>query len=110
MPQVTVTINGHPYAVQCDPGEEQRIRDLARVIDDKVVGFARQFGRAGEARLMMLAALTLADELSEAREALKRLTARAAASDEDPVIADGIERLARRVEAVALQLETAHIS
>ena len=59
---------------------------------------------------MVLAALTLADELSEANEALKRLTARAAASDEDPVIADGIERLARRIEAVAMQLETAHIS
>ena len=110
MPQVTVTINGHPYAVQCDPGEEPRIRDLARVIDAKVMNFAQQFGRAGEARLMMLAALTLADELSEAQEALKRLTARAAASDEDPVMADGIERLARRIEAVAKQLESAHLS
>ena len=32
MPQVTVTINGHPHAVQCDPGEEHRIRDLARLV------------------------------------------------------------------------------
>jgi cell division protein ZapA len=110
MAQVTVTINGHLYPVACDPGEEHRIRDLARVIDGKVAGFARQFARAGEARLIMLAALMLADELGEANETLRRLTARAAAKDDDPVLADGIERLARRVETVAARLENAHIS
>ena len=62
MPQVSITINGRAYPVACDEGEEDRIRDLARLIDSKVAGFARQVGQAGEARLLVLAALVLADE------------------------------------------------
>ena len=109
MPQVTITINGHPYAVACDAGEEHRIRELARLVDAKVAGFAQQAARAGEARLLMLAALLLADELGEANDALRRLGARAAASADDPALADGIDQLARRIEAVASQLESSHI-
>jgi len=109
MPQVNITINGHSYTVTCDPGEEDRIHDLARIVDAKVAGFAQQTTRAGETRLLMMAALVLADELAEAQDALKRLTQRSAAGADDPALADGIERLARRVEAVALRLETAQI-
>lgn len=109
MPQVTVTINGHPYAVACDPGEEDRIRELARMVEAKVAGFVQQSPRAGEARLLALAAVMLADELAEANDALRRLNARAAASADDPALADGIDRLARRIEAVAQRLELAHM-
>jgi cell division protein ZapA len=109
MPQVNVTINGRAYAVQCDPGEEHRIRELARVVDSKVNGFADQALRAGEARVLVMAALVLADELAEATDALRRLNARGAGSADDPAFADGIERLARRIEVVASRLETSHI-
>ena len=102
MPQVTVTVNGHPYPVACDAGEEPRIRELARIVDAKVQGFVAQSPRGGEARLLMLAALVLADELSEANDAQKRLAAAAAvAGGDDPVLADSIDRLASRIEAVA---------
>jgi cell division protein ZapA len=109
MPQVTVTINGHPHAVQCDPGEEHRIRELARLVESKVASFGDQAQRAGEARLLVLAALMLADELTEATDNLRRLGARAAASADDPALADGIDRLARRIETVASRLEIPHI-
>jgi cell division protein ZapA len=109
MPQITVTINGHPHAVQCDPGEEHRIRELARLVEAKVATFGDQAQRAGEARLLVLAALMLADELTEATDNLRRLGARAAASADDPQLAAGIDRLARRIEAVASRLETPHI-
>lgn len=109
MPQISVTINGHAYAVQCGEGEEARTRDLARVVEAKVAAFAQQTMRAGEARLLALAALVLADELAEAHDALRRLSERAAASADDPALADGIENLARRIEAVASRLESSHI-
>jgi cell division protein ZapA len=109
MPQISVTINGHPYAVQCGEGEEAHTRELARQVDAKVAFFAQQTMRAGEARLLALAALVLADELNETRDALKRLNERAGASGDDPALAEGIERLARRIEAVASRLETSHI-
>jgi cell division protein ZapA len=106
MPQVSIMINGRSYPVACDEGEESRIRDLARVIDSKVAGFARQVGQAGEARLLVLAALVLADELNEANEAARRLGTHA---PENVAVAGSVSRLAQRIEAVAARLESSHI-
>src|SRR5262249_39587968 len=102
MPQVSITINGRSYPVAGDDGEENRIRDLARMIDSKVAGFARQVGQAGEARLLVLAALVLADELSEANEAARRLGGQPA--PDNAAVAGSVSRLAQRIEAVAARL------
>ena len=109
MQQVSVTINGRAYPVACDEGDEERIQALARLIDGKVGNFARQVGQAGEARLLVLAALVLADELAEAKEALQHAPAGRAEAGDSKAIASGVERLAARVEAVAAKLESAHI-
>ncbi|HWE74748.1 MAG TPA: cell division protein ZapA [Stellaceae bacterium] len=108
MPQVSVIINGRSYPVACDEGEEGRIRDLARMIDTRVANFARQVGQAGEARLLVLAALVLADELSEANEAAQRLGG-APPGPDNTAVAGNVSRLAQRIEAVAARLETSHI-
>ena len=108
MPQISITINGRTYPVACNEGEEQRIRDLARTIDSKVASFARSVGQAGEARLLVLAALVLADELAEANETLRGLRAQPPAAD-GAAVAAGVDRLAARVEAVATRLETSHM-
>lgn len=107
MAQITVTINGRGYPVACNDGEEERIGELARYVDDKVKGFAREFGPVGEARLLVLAALVLADELAEAIEAGKPHAGNGAA--EEGKLTTGIENLASRIEAIAARLETAHI-
>ncbi len=106
MPQVSIMINGRSYPVACDEGEEGRIRDLARVIDSKVAGFARQVGQAGEARLLVLAALVLADELNEANDAARRLGTQPA--PDNVAVAGSVSRLAQRIEAVAARLESSH--
>lgn len=110
MPQVTVVINGRSYTIACEPGEEDRVRQLGRSIDAKVVGFAKDAPQAGEARLLVMAALMLADELGEAREALRRMRGAAGggAADED-ALANGIERLALRIETVAARLEATQL-
>jgi cell division protein ZapA len=108
MPQVSITINGRAYPVACNEGEEERIRELARGIDTRVAEFARQVGQAGEARLLVLAALVLADELAEANETVRRLGTDQPAADHSAV-AGNVSRLAQRIEAVAARLETSHI-
>jgi cell division protein ZapA len=115
MPQVPVTINGRTFPVSCAAGEEQRTRELAQLVEGKAAAFARQFPQAGEAQLLVLAALVIADELAEAKEQLRRRGAPSAANDratekiDEAAVADGIERLAHRIEAVAARLETAQI-
>jgi cell division protein ZapA len=113
MPQVTVTINGRAYAIACDPGEEDRIRQLARGIDARVTGFAKDAPQAGEARLLVMAALLLADELGEAKETVRRIRtnppAPGMAAAEEAALASGIDRLAQRIETVAARLEASQV-
>ncbi len=109
MQQVSVTINGRAYPVACDEGDEERIQALAQVIDGKVSTFARQVGQAGEARLLVLAALVLADELAEANEALHGQPGAKGDAGESKDMAAGIDKLAARIEAVAARLESSHI-
>jgi cell division protein ZapA len=109
MAQITVSINGRGYPVACSDGEEQRITELARYIDAKVKGFAQELGQIGEARLLVLTALVLADELAEAQEGASRPHGGNGAAREDAKVLSGIENLAMRIEAVAARLEADHI-
>jgi cell division protein ZapA len=120
MAQVAVTINGKSYPVTCDDGQEERIRRLAQYIDGKVAGFVKSLGQVGEARLLLLAALVLADELAEANDTVlraRRGTAAAAGNGQagrhdsatEAVLATGIESLAARIEAIAVRLENTHL-
>jgi cell division protein ZapA len=109
MAQVTITINGRAYPVACNEGEEQRIAELARYVDDKVKTFAKDLGQIGEARLLVLAALILADELADAQSASGRPHGGNGVAADEGKLATGIEILAQRIEAIAAKLETPHI-
>ena len=65
MPQVSVIVNGRSYMVACDEGEEAHLADLARYLDKHVQDLAVSIGQVGETRLLLMAGLLLADELSE---------------------------------------------
>jgi cell division protein ZapA len=110
MSQISVTVNGHPYKIACDDGQEPRIRRLAQYVDARVGEFVKRVGQVGEARLLLLAALVIADELSDANEALAQEQSRGRAAEtaaEDAVetAAGGIHGLAQRIEAIAARLE-----
>jgi cell division protein ZapA len=109
MAQVTITINGRAYPVACNEGQEQRIAELARYVDGKVKTFAKDLGQIGEARLLVLAALILADELADAQVATGRPQTGNGAGVDEGKLAAGIENLAQRIEAIAVRLETSHI-
>lgn len=111
MSQVSVTVNGHPYKIACEDGQEPRIRRLAQYVDARVGEFVRDVGQVGEARLLLLAALVIADELSDANEALQQEQSRnrAALIEVDGAVdaaAGGIHGLAQRIEAIAARLES----
>ena len=113
MAQLSVTVNGRAYTVACQDGEEERIRGLAQYIDGKVAEFADKVGQVGESRLILLAALTIADELGEATEALRRQRRSAPPATPngaaDTVLANGIDQLASRIEAIAERLEKVQV-
>src|SRR5512133_2915456 len=73
MPQVSVTINGRQFRMACENGEEARVMRLAEDLDARIVRLRARFGEIGDTRLTVMAALTLADELSEVKEKLQRI-------------------------------------
>jgi cell division protein ZapA len=110
MAQVSLTINGRSFAVTCEDGQEARIRRLGQYIDAKIAEFVRSVGQVGEARLLLLAALVIADELADAEEALRVAQSGSQAADAEAAAAEamasGIDAIAQRVEAIAARLET----
>jgi cell division protein ZapA len=111
MSRLSLTINGHPYALACDDGQEPRIRRLAQYVDARVGEFVKTFGQVGEARLMLLAALAIADELADANEELAQEKSRnragqIAVDDAVDLAAAGMHDLAQRIEAIAARLES----
>jgi cell division protein ZapA len=65
MGQVNVTINGRQYRMACEDGQETHLRRLAESFDDRIRQFRGKFGEIGDARLTVMAAIAIADELSE---------------------------------------------
>ena len=100
MGQVGVPVNGRSYAITCDDGQETRIRRLAQYVDAKVAEFVGSVGQVGEARLLLLAALVIADELSDANDALERERSHV----ENTSI--GTDEAARPVAPIAARLQT----
>ncbi len=72
MVQVSVTINGRQFRMACEDGEEPHLLQLAEDLDQRISQLRARFGEIGDTRLTVMAALTLADELSETKEKLQR--------------------------------------
>ncbi len=73
MAQVSVTIGGRVYRMACDDGQEDHLMRLARDLDQKFAQLREAFGEIGDTRLAVMAAITVADELSESRRRIRAL-------------------------------------
>lgn len=99
MANVTLTIGGRAFTLACADGEEAHVARLGRQIDARVA--AAGITGQSEARMLLFAALMLADELHEtqAREAQQGSTA------PDAELAAALANLAERIENLAERLE-----
>jgi cell division protein ZapA len=72
MGHVTVSVNGRKYRMSCENGEEQRVVELAAHVEGIVQDMKGGFQHVQEDRLFLMAALVIADQLSEVREELHK--------------------------------------
>ena len=63
MAQVDITVNNQNFLIACEDVQEDRLLDLSKIVDDKVGELAAQVGQVGQTRLLVMAALVIADEL-----------------------------------------------
>jgi cell division protein ZapA len=116
MAQVSVTINGRQFRMACEDGQEGHLMELASELDGRITGLRAKFGEIGDTRLTVMAAITVADELSEAGLRIKRLEeelaalegVRATASDRAKTaqasVAAALAAAAERVEGITKKL------
>src|SRR5690606_10302383 len=119
MPQVVVRVNDRPYTMVCDEGEEQHLIELAQMLDEEVTRLKKRFGQVGDSRLLLMAALVIADRLAEAQQRIESLRgeidglkdARAAAMERgqslERAVICRLDAAAQRIEALTLELDAA---
>jgi cell division protein ZapA len=99
MAHVIVEVNGRPYTMQCPDGEEEHLRELARLLDSEVTRIKQSVGTVGDIRLLVMSGLMVADRLSEAITRIETLE-----QDVRTLEADRQERMA---EKSALEMRVA---
>jgi cell division protein ZapA len=104
--QVDVSVNGQSYRIACEDGQEDRLVDLAAMVDEKVLGLVNQIGQVGSNRLLVMAALIIADELVDLKnEAGSSQELEDNTNQQDTVLA--LQEITKRIENIADQVEQA---
>ena len=111
MAQVSVTINDRRYQIACEDGQEAHLSRLAAYVDRRIGELVASVGQVGDAQLLVMVSLLIADELSDAygeSETLRSVDQGAAARLEaDETLGANMDSLANRIEDVADRLKEA---
>jgi cell division protein ZapA len=110
MGQISVTLNGRTYRLECGEGEEAHLIELAEYLGNHVEDMKRKFGQVGDDRLILMASLVVLDELWELRRQMAQMKIAMAEARRDKSVADESARalqsdLAGRMSSVAQRLE-----
>lgn len=105
MAQVTLRINGYAYTIGCRDGEEQHLLAMGAQVERHIDTIKSTAGQSGEARMLVMAALLMADDLFEMEQRLRAAEAGTAAPAADPKLGRRLSRMARRAEEIAAGLE-----
>jgi len=112
MPLVNVMVNGRAYTIACDDGEEGHLKELAAHVDAKAREVLASVGQVGDARMLLMAALLIADEQHE----LSGKTVSGSTSDGDrhslhlraeqaeSAAADALESATKKIQDIAARL------
>jgi cell division protein ZapA len=73
MNHINVTINGRQYRMACEEGQETWLLNLAGDLESRIQNLRGKFGEIGDARLTVMAALTVCDELADAGSRIRNL-------------------------------------
>jgi cell division protein ZapA len=108
MAQVTVRINGYAYTVGCQDGEELHLQQMAEQVERRIDSIKAVAGQSGESRMLVMAALLMADDLYEMGKTLKEtqpgVDGGTAAPAPDTKLNRRLGKLAKRAEDIAAEL------
>ena len=105
---VTIRLNGHPYQIGCGAGEEGHVANMGAEVESIMQSLVGSVGQIGEARLLAMVALVLADRASTAAAANGSSNAAASAAPLGGASADDVnaaeDRAAALLEDAAIRI------
>jgi cell division protein ZapA len=116
MRHVTVNIHGRQFRLACEDGEEAHLARLAAELDTRIGALRVRHGEIGDARLTIMAALMLADEVADNAAKVHQLEEELAAAQEahaasaehakdtQTAVAAAINSAAERIERITRRL------
>jgi len=102
MNHINVTINGRQYRMACEEGQETRLLQLAEGFETRIGSLRGKFGEIGDARLTVMAALMVSDELIDAAQRIRNLEEELAALRDVRVVAANRAKATQTAVANAL--------
>jgi cell division protein ZapA (FtsZ GTPase activity inhibitor) len=100
MAKIAIKLYGREYFVSCDPGEESRLQEVAKLVEGRMQKAAERAGTTvTDPHLLVITCLGLADELYDIRQNTDRIVRR----DEDIMVA-AVDHLRQRVAHIASQV------
>lgn len=111
MAELNIQIKGRTYAIACDDGQEQRVADLAKYVDEKVKAIAAAGAGANESHLLVLTAIVLADEIFDLKDGSANanptpLDGLKISETEEKDIIEAIDMMAKRINSIAGNLQS----
>ncbi len=94
MAKADINLRGRAYSIACAPGQEERLVMLSRELDARLRRIEQAVGDVGDERLLLVAALSMLDELSAAG------SERGPESSGEQLAAEALVRAAERIEAL----------
>ena len=103
MPELTIEIGGRVFEVACEPGQEPSLARAAQLLDAEANRVTDAIGRSTEKRMLLLAGLMLADNMTALEDRYSALEDKVRAAEERTRIAEAKSAM---LAANALKLET----
>ncbi|MAZ76958.1 MAG: cell division protein ZapA [Micavibrio sp.] len=111
MAELNIQIKGRNYAIACDDGQEQRVRDLASYVDEKLKAISAAGAGTNESHLLVLTAIVMADEIFDLKDNAANTNAspldglKISESDESDIV-EAIDMMAKRINSMADNLQS----
>ena len=95
MKSIKITILGKQYPLKVEDSEEETMMRIAQYVDDRFRQYKKELSKQPDTTIMVLAALSLAEEIFEERKRIRELS-----QQEDKVMQDVNKTLERFIEEI----------